>query len=62
MTLLHIATTTSTMDTARQLIEQGDTTTTMVLADDQTAGRGRHNRPWMTFGTPHSLMCTWVFR
>ncbi|RYG58405.1 MAG: biotin--[acetyl-CoA-carboxylase] ligase [Alphaproteobacteria bacterium] len=37
-------------------------TTTMVLADDQTAGRGRHNRPWMTFGTPHSLMCTWVFR
>lgn len=48
------------MDTAKQLIEQGDTTT-MVLADEQTAARGRHNRPWMTFGTPYSLMCTWVF-
>lgn len=62
MTLLHLKSTTSTMDVAKQLLEDGDTTTTMVLTDEQTSARGRHNRPWLTFGTPHSLMCTWLFR
>ena len=61
MTLLHLPTTTSTMDIARQLVEEGDTTTTMVLADEQTAARGRHNRPWQTFGS-NSLMVTYILR
>ena len=50
------------MDVARHLLNEGDTETQMVLADEQTAARGRHNRPWMTFGSPYSLMCTWIFR
>lgn len=50
------------MDVARDLIEQGDTATTIVMADHQTASRGRHNRPWLTFGAPHSLQATHILR
>ena len=60
--LLRLATTPSTMDTARQLLEQGDTTTTIVLADEQTAGRGRHNRPWITFPAPYGHAATFIIR
>lgn len=58
--ILHLLTTTSTMDDARRLVEQGDTTTQIVMADAQTASRGRHNRPWLTFGAPYSLQATYI--
>lgn len=62
MTLLHLATAASTMDTARQILDQGDTQTTIILADQQTAGRGRHNRPWITFDAPHGMAATFILR
>ncbi len=62
MTLLHLASATSTMDVARQRLEQGDTTTTIVLTDAQTAGRGRHNRPWITFDAPYGHAATFIIR
>lgn len=60
--LLHLPTTPSTMDTAKALVQEGNTTTTIVLADEQTAGRGRHNRPWHTFSAPHSMAATFILR
>lgn len=60
--ILHLPTTTSTMDVAAQLVREGDTTTFAVMADEQTAGRGRHNRPWTTFPAPHSLAVTCIVR
>jgi len=62
MTLLHLATAASTMDVARRLLEEGDTATTIVLTDEQTAGRGRHNRPWITFDAPYGHAATFILR
>lgn len=59
---IHLPTTTSTMDVAKQVVEQGDTTTNMVMADHQVASRGRHNRPWLTFGAPYSMQATYILR
>jgi BirA family biotin operon repressor/biotin-[acetyl-CoA-carboxylase] ligase len=39
---------TSTMDTARQHIKQGAGVGTVIIADEQTAGRGRLNRTWIS--------------
>lgn len=50
------------MDDARRLITEGDTTTNIILADEQTAGRGRHNRPWITFPAPYGMAATFIFR
>jgi len=38
----------STNDEARRLAEAGAPTGTLVIADEQTAGRGRSGRAWMT--------------
>jgi len=51
----------STSDAARRLAGQGAPEGTIVLADEQTAGRGRMGRRW--FAPPgSSLMFTTVFR
>jgi BirA family transcriptional regulator, biotin operon repressor / biotin---[acetyl-CoA-carboxylase] ligase len=42
----HFRTTESTNDRARELAEAGAPTGTVVTADAQTAGRGRHGRAW----------------
>ena len=39
---------TSTMDTARQEAQQGAVAGTVVIADEQTAGRGRVKRLWLS--------------
>lgn len=50
------------MDDARRMVEQGDDTTIAISADEQTAGRGRQNRPWITFPAPHGLAATFIVR
>ena len=40
------AKTKSTMDVARRMADSGAVEGTLVIADAQTAGRGRFNRPW----------------
>ncbi len=62
MKILHLATTPSTMAEARALLAAGDTHTQAVLANTQTAGRGRLGRTWHTFGAPYSMACTYIVR
>lgn len=47
------------MDVARAAVQQGDTTS-IVLADEQTSGRGRLNRPWLTFPAPYGMAATFI--
>ena len=51
----------STMDEARRLAEQGMPEGTVVLADEQTAGRGRFQRNWWA-PAGSSLLLSLVFR
>ena len=46
--ILYHPTLTSTMDIARQAILEGTEEGTVVIADEQTAGRGRLKRSWLT--------------
>jgi len=46
--ILYYPTLTSTMDIARQAILEGTEEGTVVIADEQTAGRGRLKRSWLT--------------
>jgi BirA family biotin operon repressor/biotin-[acetyl-CoA-carboxylase] ligase len=49
------------MDSARQLAEQGACEGTIVIADEQTAGKGRLQREW--WSPPHSsLLLTLILR
>jgi len=43
---LHLRRTESTNDRARELVEAGAPSGSVVTADEQTAGRGRHGRRW----------------
>ena len=44
----HVATVGSTNELARELGEQGEADSTVVIADEQTAGRGRRRRSWVS--------------
>lgn len=46
--LIYLASTTSTMDVARLESEQGAPEGTTVVADEQTTGRGRLHRTWVS--------------
>lgn len=56
----HLPSTTSTMDVAVQWLREGAAHGSVVVADAQTAGRGRRGRVWQTF-PEHGLACTFVF-
>lgn len=59
--VLAFATTASTNDIARDLAEAGAPELTIVLADAQTAGRGRFGRTW-TAPAESSLLISFVLR
>ncbi len=60
-TRIHLPSTTSTNDVARDLAARGAPEGTVVTADYQTAGRGRLGRRWLAPpGT--SLLCSLLFR
>lgn len=46
--LLYYPSLTSTMELARQVAQQGADEGTVIVADEQTAGRGRLKREWLT--------------
>jgi len=46
--ILHYPTTPSTMDAAKQAIREGAAEGTVIIADHQTAGRGRLGREWLS--------------
>lgn len=46
--ILYLPVVTSTMDIARQEAERGAAEGTVVAAEEQTAGRGRFGRPWLS--------------
>src|SRR3990172_9894291 len=46
--LLYLQKTSSTQDVARAEAERGGPVGTAVLAEEQTAGRGRLGRPWVS--------------
>lgn len=58
--LIHLASCGSTMDEARRLAEQGAEDGTVVVADEQTQGRGRRGRTW--FSPRGALLATLVVR
>ncbi len=59
--LVYLPTTPSTNDAARGLADQGAPEGTVVVADEQSAGRGRLGRPWQAPpGT--CLLCSILFR
>ncbi|MFZ2587689.1 MAG: biotin--[acetyl-CoA-carboxylase] ligase [Alphaproteobacteria bacterium] len=61
LNIRHLPTTPSTMEDARAWAENGAPHLATVVADDQTSGRGRLNRPWTMFAH-HSLACTVIVR
>lgn len=56
-----LAETASTLDVAHQLAEQGAQAGTLVVADTQTAGRGRMGRSWRS-GKGEGVWCTVIER
>jgi BirA family transcriptional regulator, biotin operon repressor / biotin---[acetyl-CoA-carboxylase] ligase len=50
----------STQDRARSLADEG-AAAAVVVADEQTAGRGRHGRAWHA-PARHALLASWLFR
>lgn len=59
--VLHFARLTSTSDEARRRAAEGAAEGLMVLADTQTAGRGRRGRTWLDLG-PRSLLVSLILR
>ena len=59
--LVYLSQTGSTMDEARRLAEQGAPDGALVIADYQTAGRGRLDRRWQA-PPASSLFLTLIFR
>lgn len=53
--------TTSTMDVAWELARDGAPDGTVVIADRQSAGRGRHDRSWVS-GQAQDILCSVVLR
>ena len=58
--ILYYPVLTSTMDEARRLAEEGADEGTVVIAERQSAGRGRHGRSWVS--QPGNLLFSVIFR
>ncbi|MBC8088444.1 MAG: biotin--[acetyl-CoA-carboxylase] ligase [Phycisphaerae bacterium] len=59
--VVHLATVASTMDEAHLLAQQGASAGTLIIADEQTAGRGRGGNAWESIaGT--GIWCTLIER
>ena len=58
--LLYFPELTSTMDRAAELADQGAEEGTVVVAEKQSAGRGRHGRSWVS--QPGNLLFSVLFR
>jgi len=59
--ITHLETTSSTMDVAWQQAQDGAPDGTIVVADHQTAGRGRHDRSWVS-RQAQDILCSVVLR
>jgi BirA family biotin operon repressor/biotin-[acetyl-CoA-carboxylase] ligase len=57
----HFRTTDSTNDRARELADAGAPSGTVVTADEQSAGRGRHGRRWSA-PAGRALLCSAILR
>lgn len=57
----HLRMTTSTMDVARELARKGAVDGTVVIADQQSAGRGRYDRSWVS-RPAQDILCSVVLR
>ena len=55
----HHAVVASTQERARSLADEGRVA--LIVADEQTAGRGRQGRPWLA-PAGSALLASWVFR
>ncbi len=58
--IVHLKSTPSTMLDAAKLASEGASHMTVVVADEQTAGQGRHGHSWMS--PEGSLYCTFILR
>ncbi len=59
--ITHLETTSSTMDVAWQQAQDGAPDGTIVVVDHQTAGRGRHDRSWVS-RQAQDILCSVVLR
>ena len=59
--IIHLRSTTSTNDVAAELAHQGAQDGTVVVADRQSAGRGRRGRSWQA-PAGKSLLCSIILR
>lgn len=59
--IVHLRRTTSTSDAAADLARRGAADGTVVIADEQTAGRGRQGRVWLA-PPRSSLLCSLLLR
>jgi BirA family biotin operon repressor/biotin-[acetyl-CoA-carboxylase] ligase len=59
--ITHLETTSSTMDVAWQQAREGAPDGTIVVADHQAAGRGRHDRSWVS-KQAQDILCSVVLR
>ena len=57
----HRSLVSSTMDEAWEMARQGATDGSVVIADEQSAGRGRHKRSWVS-GHAQDILCSIVLR
>ena len=59
--ITHLEVTTSTMDVAWQQANEGALDGAIVIADSQSAGRGRHDRSWISRGW-QDISCSVILR
>ena len=59
--IVHLEVTTSTMDVAWKLVRDGAADGTVVIANHQSEGRGRHDRSWVS-KQREDILCSVILR